>query len=202
MLHPSFRSGQSVRQVLSVFLAPHDISRHCSRMQTLEGGLKRPSTVTIIRASIAQSGFRSLYTGLTASLMRQMSYSLVRLGTYEDMKARISRSGPPSTPTLILMASFAGILGGIAGNPAGSSHCAFFLVSPRDIARTLDILLVRMTSDSIRPPDKRYGYPNAFTGLISLIKEEGLRGLARGLTPNTVRRLSFSCYPPNPSRCR
>jgi len=63
----------------------------------------------------------------------------------------------------------------------------FFLVIPRDIALTLDILLVRMTSDSVRPPDKRYGYPNAFTGLLSLIKEEGLRGLARGLAPNTVR---------------
>ena len=191
MLHPSFRSGQSVRQVFPVFLAPHDVSRSCSRMQTLEGGSKRPSTVIVIRASVAQSGFRSLYTGLTASLMRQMSYSLVRLGTYEEMKARISKSGPPPTPTLILIAGIAGSFGGIAGNPAGIPHCVFFVV-PRDIALTLDILLVRMTSDSVRPPDKRYGYSNAFTGLISLIKEEGLRGLARGLTPNMVWRLSFS----------
>lgn len=51
---------------------------------------------------------------------------------------------------------------------------------------SLDILLVRMTSDSIRPPEKRYGYSNALTGLISLIKEEGLKGLARGLGTNTV----------------
>lgn len=125
MLHPSFRSGQSVRLIFPAFLAPHDVPCSCSRMQTL-GGSRRPSTVTIIRASIAQSGFHSLYTGLTASLMRQMSYSLVRLGAYEDMKARISKSGPPSTPTLILIASFAGCLGGIAGNPAGISHCVFF----------------------------------------------------------------------------
>jgi len=97
-----------------------------------------------------------------------MSYSLVRLGAYEEMKARISQSGRPSAVSLILIASLAGGLGGVAGNPA-------------------DILLVRMTSDSIRPPEKRYGYPNAVRGLISLVKEEGMRGLARGLGPNTTR---------------
>ena len=49
-----------------------------------------------------------------------------------------------------------------------------------------DIVLVRMTSDSIRPPDKRYGYPNAVVGVINLIREENFRGLARGIGPNTV----------------
>lgn len=44
-----------------------------------------------------------------------------------------------------------------------------------------------MTSDSIRPPDKRYGYSNALSGLVSLVKEEGVRGLGRGLGTNTVR---------------
>lgn len=43
-----------------------------------------------------------------------------------------------------------------------------------------------MTSDSIRPPEKRYGYSNALSGLISLVKEEGIRGLGRGLGTNTV----------------
>ncbi|KAG6837908.1 hypothetical protein H0H93_013061 [Arthromyces matolae] len=102
--------------------------------------------------------------------MRQMSYSLVRLGTYEELKARFSKDGPPSTARLILAASLAGGLGGVAGNPA-------------------DILLVRMTSDLIRPPEKRYGYPNALAGLFYIIKEEGIRGLARGLAPNTVRAM-------------
>lgn len=55
------------------------------------------------------------------------------------------------------------------------------------IARFLvDILLVRMTSDVTRPPERRYNYPNAIAGLVSLIKEEGMRGLARGLGTNTV----------------
>lgn len=49
-----------------------------------------------------------------------------------------------------------------------------------------DILLIRMTSDFTRPPEKRYNYRNALSGLVSLIKEEGIRGLGRGLGTNTV----------------
>lgn len=60
-----------------------------------------------------------------------------------------------------------------------------------------DILLVRMTSDSIRPPEQRYNYSNAITGLVDLIREEGLRGLTRGLGVNVVSIVAFSslyCY--------
>lgn len=53
----------------------------------------------------------------------------------------------------------------------------------------LDIILVRMTSDSIKPIEQRYRYSNALTGLISLVKAEGLKGLTRGLGANTVRQL-------------
>jgi solute carrier family 25 (mitochondrial dicarboxylate transporter), member 10 len=50
-----------------------------------------------------------------------------------------------------------------------------------------DVILVRMTSDSTRPPEQRYNYKHALDGLVKLVKEEGLKGLTRGLTPNTVR---------------
>lgn len=140
------------------------------RLQTIAptSGQPRPGMLSVIRATVSQSGFRSLYTGLSASILRQMTYSLTRLGAYEKFKEVLSRKGKPSTTQLILGAMVAGGAGGIAGNPA-------------------DILLVRMTSDSIKPPEQRYNYSNVLTGLVSLIKEEGLKGLARGLGPNTTR---------------
>ena len=52
----------------------------------------------------------------------------------------------------------------------------------------LDIILVRMTSDLIRSPEKRYNYSNALAGLVHLVKEEGTLGLFRGLGTNTVCR--------------
>ena len=94
-----------------------------SRMQTLAKefhGPKPPSTLFILRASIRDAGIRSLYTGLSASLMRQMSYSLVRLGSYDEIKGRLSGDGVPTTGQLLFAAGLAGGLGGIAGNPAGT----------------------------------------------------------------------------------
>ena len=44
-----------------------------------------------------------------------------------------------------------------------------------------------MTSDSIRPPEKRYNYSNAISGLVQLVRHEGVGGLFRGLETNTVR---------------
>jgi len=112
--------------------------------------------------------FRGLFTGISAAIMRQMSYSLVRLGSYEAIKQKLSRKGRVSTAKLLSAAALAGGLGGVAGNPA-------------------DIILVRMTSDSTRPPERRYNYKHALDGLVKLVKEEGLKGLTRGLTANTTR---------------
>ncbi|KAF9040372.1 mitochondrial carrier [Hymenopellis radicata] len=149
---------------------PLDVTK--VRMQTLENvpGAKRPSTIAVIRMSVSEHGIKSLYTGLTASLLRQMTYSLVRLGAYEEFKSRLAKNGHPSTVQLLMAATVAGGLGGLAGNPA-------------------DILLVRMTSDVTRPPDKRYGYSNALSGLVRLLREEGVKGLGRGLGTNTTRAI-------------
>lgn len=68
---------------------------------------------------------------------------------------------------MILAAAVAGGLGGVAGNPA-------------------DILLVRMTSDSLRDPKEQYRYRNALNGLLRLVREEGVPALGRGLMANTA----------------
>ena len=92
-------------------------------MQTLASqlGTKAPSTFQVLKLAIVNDGIQSLYTGLTASLLRQMSYSMVRLGSYEEIKRYLSGNDTPSTGKLLLAAGLAGGLGGIAGNPAGVS---------------------------------------------------------------------------------
>ncbi|KAF4623554.1 hypothetical protein D9613_002052 [Agrocybe pediades] len=157
---------------------PLDVTK--VRMQTLTAvpGSRRPSTLSVMKNAISHSGFRSLYVGLSASLMRQMSYSLVRLGVYEKLKARLSKEGNTSTFRLLAAACVAGGLGGMAGNPA-------------------DIILVRMTSDLVRPPEKRFGYSNAFSGLLSLVKEEGFQGLTRGLGTNMFRAVLMNVGVPH-----
>ncbi|KAI5897389.1 mitochondrial carrier [Schizophyllum commune H4-8] len=139
-------------------------------MQTLEHnpGVARPSFLSTLRLSLSERGFFGLYTGLSASVMRQMSYSLVRIGSYEKMKAALGKDKKPSNLSLLAAASVAGAMGGLAGNPA-------------------DVLLVRMTSDTVRPIEQRYNYSNAISGLVRLVKEEGAQALGRGLGTNVTR---------------
>ncbi|KZT42785.1 mitochondrial carrier [Sistotremastrum suecicum HHB10207 ss-3] len=150
--------------VAACFTHPLDLTK--VRIQTLGPGQKSMSLV--IRAALNQSGVKSLYTGLSASLLRQMTYSLVRLGSYETIKRWLAKGQKPKTSQLILAAGLAGGLGGIAGNPA-------------------DVLLVRMTSDPMKPASLRYHYRNALDGLYKLLRREGFEGLTRGMGTNTVR---------------
>lgn len=124
-----------------------------------------------------KQGFFGLYNGLSAALFRQLTYSTVRFGVYEDLKSRFHPSPSPrnpkgriSFPQLLLMSATAGFLGGIAGNPG-------------------DVLNVRMQSDFARPAETRRNYKHALDGLIRMIREEGPTSITRGIWPNSFRAL-------------
>lgn len=118
---------------------------------------------------IKQDGVRGLYSGISASLLRQLTYSTVRFGVYEEMKARYTKDGRKATfPALTAMAVTSGFLGGIAGNFA-------------------DVLNVRMQHDAALPVEKRRNYKHAIDGMVRMGKEEGLGGFFRGWLPNSSR---------------
>ncbi len=124
-----------------------------------------------------KQGVFGLYDGLSAALLRQLTYSTVRFGVYEDLKARYHPARSPSNPKrqaslpqLLVMSSAAGFLGGIAGNPG-------------------DVLNVRMQSDFAKPPEKRWNYKHALDGLLRMIREEGPASITRGIWPNSARAL-------------
>ncbi|KAF9516386.1 hypothetical protein BS47DRAFT_1327533 [Hydnum rufescens UP504] len=164
-----FWLGGIAASIAATFTHPLDLTK--VRMQTmppLPSG-RKPTMFSTLRYTIRKTGWTSIYTGISACLLRQMSYSLVRIGMYESIKRPFMRGKDAKNPTrLILAAAIAGGLGGVAGNPA-------------------DILLVRMTSDSLRKPPDQYKYRHAIDGLVRLVREEGVRALARGLGANTTR---------------
>lgn len=112
-------------------------------------------------------GVLGLYSGLSASLLRQMTYSTARFGIYEEMKSR-SGSKDQSLPMLIAMAASSGFIGGIAGNFA-------------------DVINVRMQHDASLPPDQRRNYRHAVDGMIRMAREEGPMSWFRGWLPNSSR---------------
>jgi len=124
-----------------------------------------------------QQGIAGLYAGLSAALLRQLTYSTVRFGVYEELKTRFAPKLSPSQPklkqslfNLILMSSAAGLLGGLAGNPG-------------------DVLNVRMQSDAALPLHKQRGYRHAGHGLMRMVQEEGPVSIFRGVWPNATRAL-------------
>lgn len=115
---------------------------------------------------VKTEGFLGLYSGLSASLIRQLTYSTVRFCLYEEMKERAS----PNTefPLLCVMAATSGFVGGMIGNFA-------------------DVLNVRMQNDASLQIQDRKNYKNALDGMIRMAGEEGVRSLFRGWLPNSSR---------------
>ncbi|NWH39850.1 DIC protein, partial [Chloropsis hardwickii] len=66
---------------------------------------------------IRTDGFLALYNGLSASLCRQMTYSLTRFGIYETAKSHLGGQGPPPFYQKVLLAAVGGKLGSGALGP-------------------------------------------------------------------------------------
>ncbi|KAL2297875.1 hypothetical protein Nmel_016442 [Mimus melanotis] len=69
---------------------------------------------------IRTDGFLALYNGLSASLCRQMTYSLTRFGIYESGKKHLGQGsqGPPPFYQKVLLGATGGLVGGFVGTPA------------------------------------------------------------------------------------
>lgn len=147
--------------------------------------------IRTMRSIVHTEGFKALYCGLDASLLRQGTYSTIRFGLYDhfkwlmagdqskfDMHDRSDRGlsnhsfifsyAEPTFQQLLICSTAAGILGGAFGNPS-------------------DVVNVRMQGDGQLPLDKQRHYKNALDGMYRICREEGPRVLLRGLGPSTQR---------------
>ncbi|KYK61183.1 hypothetical protein DCS_02324 [Drechmeria coniospora] len=140
-------------------------------LQMRKGDAPKNMSSTFVHI-VRNDGVRALYCGISASLLRQITYSTVRFGIYEELKARytarIGRDRNPSFPALVALAMGSGFIGGIAGNFA-------------------DVLNVRMQHDAALPPAERRNYKNAVDGLVRMVREEGPKSCFRGWLPNSSR---------------
>jgi solute carrier family 25 oxoglutarate transporter 11 len=67
----------------TLFVQPLDLVKN--RMQLQGVGAKsaaRKSTFSVIQSVVKEEGLFAMYTGLSAGLMRQATYTTTRLGTY------------------------------------------------------------------------------------------------------------------------
>ncbi|XP_040845380.1 mitochondrial dicarboxylate carrier isoform X1 [Ochotona curzoniae] len=131
---------------------------------------------------VRRDGILALYNGLSASLCRQMTYSLTRFAIYESVRDRLSKGsqGPLPFHHKVLLGGISGLTGGFVGTPA-------------------DLVNVRMQNDMKLHPQQRRNYAHALDGLFRVFREEGLKKLFSGATMASSRGAlvtvgQLSCY--------
>eukprot|EP00027_Filamoeba_sp_ATCC50430_P010401 CAMPEP_0168558106 /NCGR_PEP_ID=MMETSP0413-20121227/9789_1 /TAXON_ID=136452 /ORGANISM="Filamoeba nolandi, Strain NC-AS-23-1" /LENGTH=274 /DNA_ID=CAMNT_0008589197 /DNA_START=227 /DNA_END=1051 /DNA_ORIENTATION=- len=117
-----------------------------------------------------EEGFgRGLYKGITPSIMRELSYSSLRLGLYDPVKSFLA----PTVKDKKDFSLWQKILAGGISGAIGSS-----LVNPTD--------LIKIRFQSVLPNEKP-PYKTTFHGFYYIWKNEGIRGLYKGVIPTTIR---------------
>ncbi|XP_069142036.1 mitochondrial substrate carrier family protein ucpB-like isoform X2 [Argopecten irradians] len=121
---------------------------------------------------VKDEGIRGLYKGVVPSLMREGSYSTIRMGAYEPVKVLFGATDPAHTPL------WKKICAGAVTGAIGSS-----------IAVPTDLVKVRMQGCT-----KLVGevprYRSTFSAFAEIVRENGVRGLYVGVGP-TVKRAAI-----------
>lgn len=122
---------------------------------------------------LSKEGIPAIYKGLSASLLRQGTYTTARFGLYLQIKDAMAPDGNLSLFKKFAVSMLAGAGGSLVGSPA-------------------DVVLVRMQADGKLPAEKRRNYKHAFDGLYRIAKEEGIAALWKGCLPNLNRAMFMS----------
>ncbi|XP_068130067.1 mitochondrial 2-oxoglutarate/malate carrier protein [Hyperolius riggenbachi] len=155
----------------TVFVQPLDLVKN--RMQLSGEGAKTKEYKTSFHAVgsiLKNEGIGGIYTGLSAGLLRQATYTTTRLGIYTILFEKLTKED--GTPPNFLMKAAIGMTAGATGA---------FVGTPAEVA------LIRMTADGRLPVDQRRGYSNVFNALVRMSREEGVTTLWRGCVPTMAR---------------
>ncbi|KAG5324989.1 M2OM protein, partial [Pseudoatta argentina] len=121
---------------------------------------------------VLHDGVCGFYAGLSAALLRQLTYTTSRLGIYTTLLDKIYSNpqhfGYLNYVTMISFGMIAGVIGSFIGTPT-------------------DLILIRMVADMNLLPEKQRIYKNAVSGTFNVWKTEGFFGLWRGAIPTMGR---------------
>ncbi len=122
-------------------------------------------------------GVPALFSGVSATILRQTLYSTTRMGLYDILKQKWT---DPETRTMplgrkIAAGLIAGGIGAAVGNPA-------------------DVAMVRMQADGRLPLAQRRNYTSVIDAITRMSKQEGVASLWRGssLTVNRAMLVTAS----------
>lgn len=126
---------------------------------------------------VQQEGVSALFSGVSATILRQTLYSTTRMGLYDILKKKWSdpKSGNITLVQKIAAGLIAGAVGAAVGNPA-------------------DVAMVRMQADGRLPQAQRRNYKSVVDAISRMASQEGVPSLWRGsgLTINRAMLVTAS----------
>ncbi|KOB66316.1 putative Mitochondrial 2-oxoglutarate/malate carrier protein [Operophtera brumata] len=148
----NFIFGGTSGMLATSVVQPADLLK--TRMQLLGPAGKNMSTITVAKDIIKKEGPLGLYTGISAALFRQATYTTGRLGVFNVLSDNYK-----SFPVKIGIGVIAGAFGAFVGTPA-------------------EVTLIRMTADGRLPPEKKRNYKHVFNALASFPVKIGIGVIA------------------------
>ncbi|KAJ3030287.1 UNVERIFIED_CONTAM: hypothetical protein HDU68_009558 [Siphonaria sp. JEL0065] len=135
---------------------------------------KGVSPFAIASSLVKTHGLSAFYTGLSAGLLRQATYTTARMGIFNSMMDAIEKDGMKASMLQRAGAGLAaGGLGAVAGNPC-------------------DLALIRMQADGLLPAAQRANYTSVVDAIVRISKEEGIFALWKGCGPTVVRAMALN----------
>ncbi|CAI0467793.1 unnamed protein product [Linum tenue] len=126
---------------------------------------------------LRQEGAAALFSGVSATVLRQTLYSTTRMGLYDVLKTKWTNPETGNMPLVrkITAGLIAGGIGAAVGNPA-------------------DVAMVRMQADGRLPAASRRNYTSVVDAIGSMARKEGVGSLWRGssLTVNRAMIVTAS----------
>ncbi|KAK4178702.1 mitochondrial carrier domain-containing protein [Triangularia setosa] len=169
---------------------PVDTLKFRLQCETVQGGLQGNALLfKTAKMMWADGGLRAAYRGLGLGLIGMFPYSAIDIGTFEFLKKKYTKT----------IAKYYGIheedakLGNVATAVLGASSGALgaTMVYPLNVLRTR----LQTQGTAMHPP--------TYTGIVDVatktVKNEGVRGLYKGLTPNILKvapalSITWVCY--------
>ncbi|KAK1315291.1 Mitochondrial uncoupling protein 4 [Acorus calamus] len=122
----------------------------------------RPGPISVGLQILRSEGGAALFSGVSATVLRQTLYSTTRMGLYDALKTQwTSDQGSLPVHRKIVAGLLAGGIGAAVGNPA-------------------DVAMVRMQADGRLPAAQRRNYRGVGDAITRMARQEGVLSLWRG----------------------
>lgn len=141
------------------------------------GSIPKVGPISVGVQIVRTNGVPGLFSGVSATMLRQTLYSTTRMGIYDILKTKWTDPNSGNMPLVrkITAGLIAGGIGAAVGNPA-------------------DVAMVRMQADGRLPEAQRRNYKSVIDAISRMAKQEGVTSLWRGssLTVNRAMIVTAS----------